>query len=379
MSIEIIQGDCLAVLPTLAEKSVHCVITSPPYWGLRDYGIGCRVWGGNLAGCVHEWGDTIIEHATNHVDKKRWQHTRNGRDEEQPKEKRAGWKRQDIPQGQFCQRCGAWAGSLGLEPTPELYVEHMVTVFREVRRVLRDDGTVWLNLGDSYAGGGNNRGNNSPLSDKQASSAGATGQVNEHAIHDRNALAAMGLKPKDLVGIPWRVGFALQADGWWLRSDIVWYKPNAMPESVRDRPTRAHEYVFLLSKSARYWYDQEAICEPVSPNTHLRIAQNIAAQIGSERAHATCLPVTQRNKRSVWEIAMKAVIRAPKTATFPEALVKPCLLAGTPEGGTVLDPFAGSGTVGVVARKAGRSAILIELSEDYCAMMRERMAQAVLL
>jgi len=295
-------GDCLEVLPTLPDQSVHCCVTSPPYWGLRDYG--------------HE-------------------------------------------------------GQLGLEPTPEAYVAKLVAVFREVWRVLRDDGTLWLNLGDSYAGGGRGSGGDGPTSPKQRTNLGAYFDGNTDFDH--------GLKPKDLVGIPWRVAFALQADGWYLRSDIIWAKPNPMPESVRDRPTKAHEYVFLLSKQARYWYDAEAVSETMPASSIARYAYGF----GGEKAEAL---VTQgivthpignrattgtRNRRTVWHIATQPFPEA-HFAVMPEKLVEPCVLAGCPAGGTVLDPFSGAGTVGVVACRLGRDFIGIELNESYVEMARRR-------
>jgi DNA modification methylase len=284
-------------------------------------------------------------------------------------------------------------GQLGLEATPEQYVAKMVAVFREVRRVLRDDGTLWLNLGDSYC---SHNGGESGYGD---------GRANRE--ERGRAIASTGLKPKDLVGIPWRVAFALQADGWYLRSDIIWAKPNPMPESVTDRPTKAHEYLFLLAKNDHYHYDADAIREPVSANTHMRMSQNLAAQAGSHRANggaktngpmravlrgssrtklaeegsgikandsfesACCLPVNERNKRSVWTIATQPFAEA-HFATFPEKLVEPCVLAGCPEGGTVIDPFAGSGTTGVVAYRLGRKFIGVELNPEYAEMARRR-------
>ena len=258
--------------------------------------------------------------------------------------------------------------AIGLEPTPELYVEHIVQVMHEVKRVLRDDGTLWLNLGDSYSGSG--RGPSSMNSAQEM----------------WNATVPAGLKPKDLVGIPWRVAFALQADGWWLRSDIVWSKPNPMPESVTDRPTRSHEYVFLLSKSARYYYDADAIREQTNtmatweewvagdgrkmPSGNL--VEGVNAGFGAKQDSFT--HPAGRNKRSVWEIATQPYAKA-HFATFPEKLVEPCILAGCPEGGAVLDPFAGSGTVGLVAERLGRHSVLIEANEEYCEMARERTAQ----
>ena len=255
----------------LDDGTVQCVVTSPPYWGLRDY--------------------------------------------------------KDVNQ-------------LGLEETPEAYVAHLVEAFREVRRVLRTDGTCWLNLGDTYAG----------------------------------SRDAVNLKPKDLVGIPWRVALALQADGWWLRSDIIWSKPNPMPENIRDRPTKAHEYLFLLAKAERYYYDYEAISEtaihagetvPLGEKSLSRgqaAGANIAPS-GNGRAKSVLVP-ERRNRRSVWEIGTQ---NYPGThyATFPEKLVEPCILAGSRPGDVVLDPFAGSGTTGRVAIRLGRRAVLSDVSREY--------------
>jgi len=258
MDYEILQGDALEELRNLPDGGARCCVTSPPYWGLRDY-------------------------------------------------------RTD--------------GQLGLERTPEEYVSRLVEVFREVRRVLADDGTLWLNLGDSYA-------------------ANRTYQVSptkwSKLEQGQSAVVPPGLKPKDLVGIPWRVAFALQADGWYLRSDIIWAKPNPMPESVTDRPTKAHEYLFLLSKRERYYYDAEAIAE-------------------------------RRNKRTVWTITTQPFPDA-HFAVMPQALVEPCILAGSEPGDTVLDPFAGSGTVGVVALRHGRRFSGIDLNPEYVAMAQRRIA-----
>jgi site-specific DNA-methyltransferase (cytosine-N4-specific) len=265
-------GDCRNILPTLAPGSFRTCVTSPPYWGLRDYG---------------------------HHDQ------------------------------------------IGLEPTPEAYVETMVAVFRAVRRVLADDGTLWLNLGDSYAtsGGAGTQGASGQRADRRYTAEGASAKG-----------VPPGLKPKDLVGIPWRVAFALQADGWWLRSDIVWHKSNPMPESVTDRPTKAHEFVFLLSKSERYYYDAEAIKEPVSGL------------------------VTDRNRRDVWTVPSQPYAGA-HFATMPEALVTPCILAGSAPGDAVLDPFLGSGTVGQVAERLGRRWAGCELNPEYEALAKARTAQ----
>ena len=243
-AITVYQGDVRQLLAELPESSVDCCVTSPPYWGLRDYGIPPQVWGGD-PGCRHDW---------NRMEGGRGKEVLPFEDSalRSPVSAKDG-HRAATEEGSFCSRCGAWRGHLGLEPTPDLYVEHMVDVFREVRRVLKPSGTLWLNLGDCYNAGTTAR--RQPSLDRVGywQAAGSMG--------DRR-VKADGLKPKDLVGIPWRVALALQSDGWYLRADIVWAKPNPMPESISDRPTRAHEYVFLLSRSARYFYDAEAIREP---------------------------------------------------------------------------------------------------------------------
>ena len=306
--IRLLTGDCRAILSTLPAQSVHCCVTSPPYFGLRDYGAD---------------------------------------------------------------------GQIGLEPTPQAYVEQLVAVFREVRRVLRDDGTLWLNLGDSYANDGK--------------WGGHTGGIHPKALHGspigRNKKCT-GLKPKDLIGIPWRVAFALQADGRYLRQDIIWSKPNPMPESVTDRCTKAHEYMFLLSKNVRYYYDQEAIMDPVArewiPETNNpgwlsgKSKGQLAGYRPREKRSGTDFVGFRngpnpngRNKRSVWEIATQPYSEA-HFATFPPALIEPCILAGCPEAGTVLDPFSGAGTTGLVADRHNRNALLIELNPAYSAMGQTR-------
>ena len=398
MTIKILRGDCRDVLRTLPDESVHCVVTSPPYWGLRDYGIPPTIWGGDTE-CEHEWGEQIAVNATNHTTKARWNHTRNGRDELQPPEKRVSWLRTEVKQGQFCQHCGAWAGAFGLEPTYQLYVEHAVEVFRGVRRVLRPDGTLWLNLGDSYCSGG-----------RATWRSGASENKGQDILNDMPRPAQpTDLKPKDLIGIPWRVAFALQEDGWWLRQDVIWSKPNPMPESVTDRCTKAHEYLFLMTKSERYYFDAAAIKEasitedPRRPYTsegawqldgrpaeqrhggEPRTAGNkrhkyVEAYNGSEtEEHRTKaglmavadVPWTSRNRRSVWEIPTAPFPEA-HFATFPPALVEPCIKAGAPADGTVLDPFGGAGTTGLVADRLGRNAILIELNPEYADMAKRR-------
>ena len=391
--VQLYQADARA-LP-LADESVHCVVTSPPYWGLRDYGLEPSVWGGD-ADHEHEWDDRswyvngggstgIAGGAFSEPGPDNAQRIKEGR-----------WRSDAI-----C-TCGAWLGHLGLEPTPDLYVEHIVEIFREVHRVLRKDGTVWLNLGDSYSHAGNGP-RDAERWPKQSR--------NAHGFRSTHAKKGSGLKPKDLVGMPWRVAFALQADGWWLRSDIVWSKPNPMPESVTDRPTTSHEYVFLLTKSERYYYDAAAIRGPATDSSIARWRQDIAGQQGSHRANggaktngtmkAVGGPKKDKqqghgrrhagfndrwdsmtkaeqaklgaNKRTVWYIATRPYPEA-HFATFPEELVEPCVLAGSMEGGTVLDPFVGSGTTAAVAQRLGRRAVGVDLSADYLELAAKRLS-----
>ena len=258
-------------------------------------------------------------------------------------------------------------GQLGLEQTPEQYVAAMVEVFRCVRDVLADDGTLWLNIGDSYAG---QRGSQPG----RVSGSGAT--VKGQGI---GAGVPNGIKPKDLIGIPWMLAFALRADGWYLRQDIIWNKPNPMPESVRDRCTKAHEYVFLLSKSERYMFDAQAIAEPVAASTVERLAQpTLAQQVGSNRVpgktngNMKAVGNTEtRNRRSVWTVATRPY-KGAHFATFPPALVEPCILAGSRPGDIVLDPFMGSGTTAQVALQHGRRYLGCELNPDYAPLSRER-------
>jgi len=434
--LTIIHGDALSSLRTLENESAQTCVTSPPYWSLRDYGVEPLTWDG-AEGCDHQWGDTIAVNATNHIDKRRWNHTRNGRDEEQPPEKRVAWLRTVVDQGNVCEACGAWRGNLGLEPTPELYVQHIVDVFRELKRVLRNDGTLWLNLGDSYAGswGARSRANGNDIkSTLQGGSLLSARQIEAHprGTHTGSLKNTPGLKPKDLVGIPWMVAFALRADGWYLRSDIIWSKPNPMPESVTDRPTKSHEYIFLLSKSQKYYYQSAAIAEPVMessliraeagvkfggnnlcPDTRLqsgnewkpkaegrnsrinvsrdpahereyegknrreddqwsgrRMLKNAKAARDNGAPHDSPFGVT-RNKRSVWTVAT-APFKDAHFATFPSDLITPCILAGAEAGGVVLDPFAGSGTTAKVTIELGRKAIAIEPKAEYVEMIKRR-------
>lgn len=389
----------------MPSNCVHCCVTSPPYWGLRDYGTPPQIWGGE-ARCRHRWG----------ADGKSGQRLRNGEGSHTAK--------QAVPAtlhpstGAFCQHCGAWRGSLGLEPDYQLYVDHLVAVLHEVRRVLRADGTLWLNLGDCYATGAG-----------KAKRAGGGAQGANWQGGDATQPNRMppGLKPKDLVGIPWRVALALQDDGWWLRRDHVWSKANPMPESVRDRCTTAHEYLFQLSKSARYYFDGEAIKEPAvnGERYHGGYDKRPGARQQRNGRNDPDNTAAMRNKRSVWTVAT-APFRGAHFAAFPPGLIEPCVLAGTSAKGvcpkcgaqwvrcnaasglasqrdginrgddkrgrkiccgvsgkattgwrascpcnagtmpaTVLDPFLGAGTTALVADRLGRHCVGIELSPGY--------------
>lgn len=334
---KIYQGECLEVLKSFPDESINTVVTSPPYYGLRDYGVD---------------------------------------------------------------------GQIGNEETPEEYIQRLVDVFREIRRVLKDDGTIWVNIGDSYAGSmkGGAFYPESTEGTKQATNKGIVGKPNlvKPKLGDGN-------KPKDLFGIPWLLAFALKADGWYLRQDIIWHKPNPMPESVTDRCTKAHEYIFLLSKSQKYYFDAEAISEPCADSTLKRFEQDVENQKGSERAvdktngNMKAVPpryggkkYTQdtdkfyrtksgnaynyrprRNKRSVWTVSTKPFKEA-HFATFPVDLIEPCILAGCPNGGIVLDPFMGSGTTGLVATKYNRNFVGIELNPEYIKIAESRLGQVQL-
>jgi DNA modification methylase len=414
MTVRILTGDAREKLAELPDESVHCVVTSPPYFGLRDYGTAS--WVG---------GDPACDHAA----------VRRGHGDEKQSTS-AGTSRDRIV-GTDCRRCGASRADkqIGLEPTPAEFVAVLVEVFREVRRVLRRDGTLWLNLGDSYAaqGGGKEPG---AYVDKRAD--GATWQAPRKP--------STGLKPKDLIGIPWRVAFALQADGWYLRQDIIWAKPNPMPESVTDRCTKAHEYLFLLSRSPRYHYDAEAIREEPSGRTDPITSFGAPAERQDNGRSFALDALKGANRRSVWTVATQPFKEA-HFATFPPDLIEPCIKAGCPRDccakcgapvvrevisqqtqdnevvlteravngvpglaagtshervrrlsgnnythvrqstgnwspscacnagtvrGTVLDPFGGAGTTGLVADRLQRDAILIELNPEYAALSRAR-------
>lgn len=428
---EIRRGSAPELLQTLPDESVHCCVTSPPYWGLRTYGTKPQIWHGDPL-CDHRFGEKL-------------QHARGGRN--------------------FCVRCGAWRGELGLEPAPELYVEHVVKIFREVRRVLRKSGTVWLVLGDSYAGSWGNQGRKEGRGLQRPARGPMIQNLEPYPNGKHNTGSWINshptLKPKDLIGIPWRVASALQADGWYLRSDIIWAKPAPMPESAQDRPTRSHEHIFLMAKSRRYFYDAQAIAEPLArPDETYRVTRakfGGADKFGQARQQSRLHSGNEyrgtttgtRNKRDVW-VVHTAGFPGAHFATFPEELAKICILAGTSERGccpecgapwkrmvertsvdpvdyqgkwktadpqasarrmlanvrarrqageahdnpfpapktvgwrptcghgkdpvscTVLDPFCGSGTTGLVALRLGRHFIGVELNTNYVKMARQR-------
>ena len=356
----ILIGDCREKLRELENSSVQMCVTSPPYWGLRDYGTA--TWVGGDPECPHMRTTKISKDtATGHKAMFDQGHV-------------VG----DAIYKNRCPKCGAERqdSQLGLEETPEEYVHNMVEVFREVRRVLRDDGTLWLNLGDSYY---NYRPGKGQSLTKQTVS-----KSNQDLPQDcsRRGNKIEGLKEKDLVGIPWRVAFALQADGWYLRQDIIWQKPNPMPESVKDRCTKSHEYIFLMSKSPKYYYDYEAIKERAQ-NWGTRDRSNGKYTSGdvpiSGGAHGGLKgkeweDQPTKNKRSVWSVATKPY-KGAHFAVFPTELITPCILAGSKEGDTVLDPFLGSGTTGYVCESLNREWIGVELNNDYVPLQQERVQQ----
>lgn len=435
MSARVICGDARRVLARLPAGSVQCCVTSPPYWGLRDYGVPPSVWGGRK-GCRHRFGGLQRGRRRDLLPADRSRS--DGRLDCDQRQGRAG-----LDGGRFCCRCGAWCGCLGLEPTPELYVEHLVEVLEAVRRVLRKDGTLWLVLGDSYAAARPGR-----SFDQGEAWAG---------VPERGGRArSMMVKQKDPVGVSWLVAFALRARGWWLRCDVIWAKPAPMPESVRDRPTRSHEYVFLLAPAACYFYDAETIregdCGRRSAIGYLREQRlSYRDRHGARGQAEQWLPGGGRNRRDVWRIAPQPA-RGKHLAAFPEALAEPCVLAGSSSGAcgvcgapyrrlvrvsgqsssellrerghtgrlagampgkpphsldfrgshtelaarhrqtigftatcehhdptgrcVVLDPFCGSGTTGAVAAAHGRDFIGIELNTSYARLARKRIASA---
>lgn len=332
----LIQADSLHI--PLRDNSVHCAITSPPYFGLRQYEGQPTVWGGDPL-CQHRWGQFQSPLHPGQIDQTKYQ--------------KAGLvvgNAQNAPTGRFCGRCGAWEGFLGLEPAPDLYVAHLAAIFEEVRRVLRPEGTLWLNIGDSYASSGGHT-----VSEDESGGIRGGRRNNKQRQNAKGIYGpSVGLKPKDLIGIPWMTAFALRAAGWWLRSEIIWFKKNPMPESVTDRPTRGHEQVFLFAKSGNYFCDMEAIKEPHTDSSQERykyshhghdsgFAKDARTGSSYRKMREQDLPMGEfvnpsgRNKRTVWEISSGASFSGEHYAAFPQSLVLPCLLAGTSAHGVCAD------------------------------------------
>lgn len=322
-------GNCLDVLKEISDESIDCCVTSPPYYGLRDYGTG--TWVGGDPKCPHR-------RLSKHSDKTITGH----------KQAELAGNVGDAIYHSVCPLCGAKRvdKQIGLEETPEEYIQKLVDVFSEVKRVLKKDGTLWLNIGDSYNGSGNRLSN---------------------------------CKAKDLIGVPWMLAFALRNDGWYLRQDIIWHKPNPMPEPVKDRCVKSHEYIFLLSKNQHYYFDYEAIQEDcvsaVKEDSHIKFGGNKYGNNGDQKYNyysgKEWNPTDKRNKRDVWSVTTKSVKEA-HFATFPEDLIKPCILAGCRAGGVVLDPFFGSGTTGRVSMGLNRHYIGIELNPNYAEIANRR-------
>lgn len=385
---KIYQSDCITGLKNLPDESVDCCVTSPPYYGLRDYGTG--KWEGGDPECKHR-RDTKNANPD-------W--------EIQSRGKVANGVGDEIFKS-VCSKCGAVRidKQIGLEETPEAFVQKMVEVFSEVRRVLKKEGTLWLNLGDSYAGsvGAHKENHKNPGISNSFKRNGVPhfGELGQSG----NYLTPKGMKPKDLIGIPWMVAFALRSSGWYLRQDIIWHKPNPMPESVKDRCTKAHEYIFLLSKSAKYYYDADSIAEQSlsveydnrpsalvrdrmfgynSKERQLRTKggrggfgslngkNNCTEYSHSNETGKALAPSETRNKRSVWTVTTKPFSEA-HFATFPEDLIVDCIKAGCPENGIVLDPFMGAGTTALVASKLNRNFIGFELNSDYIEIAKKRL------
>lgn len=346
-------GDALETIKTFPDESVDCVVTSPPYFGLRDYGTG--EWVGGDPNCDHEAARK----------KQRFDYPlQTGGIVYQGTNAGSSFSKYE----KVCPVCGAVRvdSQIGLEETPEEYIERLVSLFREIRRVLKKDGTCWVNLGDSYTG------NCSRVS------TGRAGYGDEReGIFNKCA----DIPPKNLIGIPWMFAFAMRADGWYLRQDIIWAKGNPMPESVTDRCTKSHEYIFLFSKRQQYYFDHESIQEDAAPENAERYKYVFnsgkkekadGGRPGADSNTEGFKPYTgKRNKRDVWSVNVKPNKEA-HFATYPEELIVPCILAGCPENGVVLDPFMGSGTTGIVARKLNRNFVGCELNPEYRNMAERR-------
>ena len=351
MKDTILFGDCKETLSEFAPQSARTCVTSPPYYGLRDYGTA--TWIGGDPNCNHRRDSKVKAENCN-----------------------TGHKNHDEMAGvgdaiykTVCPKCGAIRqdSQIGLEETPEEYIESLVSVFRSVRDVLTDDGTLWVNLGDSYYNYRPGKGQSYPKQSVSKTKQDLPDECNKRG----NKLD--GLKEKDLIGIPWLFAFAMRNDGWYLRQDIIWHKPNPMPESVRDRCTKSHEYIFLFSKNRKYHYDNEAIKEPAKDwgtrdrtnGKYHNEGTGLSPHTGLTKSYPT------KNKRSVWSVTVKPYKEA-HFATYPPDLIEPCILAGSEEGDTVLDPFMGAGTTAAVAKSLNRHYIGCELNEDYGNLIQKR-------
>lgn len=355
--IEILQGNVFDKVKELKDNSIDCVVTSPPYWGLRDYGTA--TYKGGDSNCKHTITDGIVDNKNNKLI-------------ERPD--RSSDKKN-------CVKCGAIRidDQLGLEPTYQEHIKNIVNLFKEIKPKLKDSATIWLNYGDSYA----TTVNGTKVKNMKKNGVGRKGD--DRAFVDKPFSTIQdSLKPKDLVMIPNRIAIALQDDGWWIRSEIIWHKPNPMPESIKDRPTSSHEKIWLITKSKNYYYDHESIKEPIKNSSKIRLNQNIENQKGSTRANGgmksngnmKAVGYEKRNKRNVWTVSTKPCKEA-HFATFPKDLIEPCIKAGCPEGGIVLDPFGGSGTTGIVASLNNRKSILIELNKNYIEIANKRIEKEV--
>jgi len=370
MEFNLLCGDAIEKLRILPDNSINTCVTSPPYYGLRDYGTG--TWVGGDPSCPHYRRSKLIK-----------EHTGTGHANTFEKSGGMG----DAIYKTVCPLCGAVRvdNQIGLEETPEDYINRLVEVFREVKRVLRDDGILWVNIGDSYSGTGDGKTGKNTLSSNNS------GQM-ENANGGGKGFTkkpTKTYKSKDLIGIPWMLAFALRADGWYLRQDIIWAKNNPMPESVKDRCTRSHEYIFMLTKNKKYWFDHEAMQEPASGYD----GRKKTIHDGSPKRENMGLPdgvheqsmvrggherwnfkdgIPTRNKRDVWNVSVCSTVKEAHFAVFPKELIEPCILAGCPEGGWVLDPFNGSGTTGIVAAQNKRNYIGIDLNPEYLEITKRR-------
>lgn len=358
---KVLLGDCSEVLKTLPDEICDCCVTSPPYYGLRDYGTG--TWVGGDPNCPHRRTSKYSPNtATGHA-----------------QEELVG-NVGDAIYKTVCPLCGAVRvdKQIGLEETPQEYIQKLVEVFREIKRVLKDDGTLWVNIGDSYWGSGS-RGFDftDKFTDASKLQQGSKGTTD---LHNLPKLVGNkdGYKNKDLIGIPWMLAFALRDDGWYLRQDIIWHKPNPMPESVKDRCTKSHEYIFLLSKKPHYYFDyqalqEDAVCHPYKRHDRGRIAyEGKRTENNTTTAQQSFVTIVdKRNKRDVWSVSPKPVKEA-HFATFPEELIEPCIMGGSRKDSIVIDPFFGSGTTGRVATKLGRNYIGIELNPEYISISKRR-------